>query len=222
MVYKIKKNEIGIFSMGRLASKRCKHKMVKKFAETTLTDIILSKLSKLGKNTFFAAKENIFKKKCIKHKVRFLIRSQKSAKENQSSKIVMSFLKNENYKYFIFINGCFPNLRIQTIKRFIDICRISKKPTFAVFEKKNYFLDYKNKPINFNYNNLKLNTSKVRKIKEFSNMLYFFEKKYFLKYGRYWDWKKLKYLTIPYNLETTDIDTEEDFKLAEIIWKQKK
>ena len=52
MNYKIKDQEIGIFSMARTSSRRCKRKMIRKFDNTTLTDIVLSNLSKLGKNTF--------------------------------------------------------------------------------------------------------------------------------------------------------------------------
>ena len=79
MNYKIKDQEIGIFSMGRTLSRRCKGKMIRKFGNTTITDIVLSNLSKLGKNTFFAGYESIFKKKSLKHKVRFVQRTKKSA-----------------------------------------------------------------------------------------------------------------------------------------------
>ena len=60
---KIKDEDIGIFSMARISSRRCAGKMIRKFGNTTLTDIILSKLAKLGQNTFFAGHEPIFKKK---------------------------------------------------------------------------------------------------------------------------------------------------------------
>ena len=65
----ISKNDIGIFSIARLSSKRLKKKMIRKFSNTTLTDIILSKLSKLGNNAFFAGHENIFKKKALNIKL---------------------------------------------------------------------------------------------------------------------------------------------------------
>ena len=65
----ISKNDIGIFSIARLSSKRLKKKMIRKFSNSTLTDIVLSKLSKLGKNAFFAGHENIFKKKALNIKL---------------------------------------------------------------------------------------------------------------------------------------------------------
>jgi len=219
MNYKIKDQEIGIFSMARTSSRRCKRKMIRKFDNTTLTDIVLSNLSKLGKNTFFAGYEPIFKKKSLKHKVRFVQRTKKSSECNASSLELMSFLKNQNYKYLLFINGCIPNIKIKTIKKFLNICKKKEQPAFAMFERKNYFLDKDNRPINFKSKNLHLDTGSVKKIKEFSNMLYFFEREYFLAHGAYWDWHKLRYITIQHGIETIDIDTEEDFQLAEIIWK---
>ena len=34
------------------------------------------------------------------------------------------------------------------------------------------------------------------------------------------DWKKLNYITIPNSIETFDIDTEEDFEIAKLLYKK--
>lgn len=216
---KIKNHEIGIFSCARTSSRRCKRKMVRRFGNSTLTDILLYKLSKLGKHTFFAGYEPIFKKKCKKFNIRFVQRSKKSAESRGPSLEIFNFLKDQNYKYFLFISGCIPNLKIETIKKFIKLCKEQRKSAFAVFKTQNYFLNKNNKPINFKFKKLQLDTSKVKIVKEFSNIFYFFEKKYFFKHGVYWNWEKLRYVNLEKNIETTDIDNEKDFKLAEIIWK---
>ena len=65
--------------------------MIRKFSSSTLTDIVLSKLGKLGKNAFFAGHENIFKKKSIKHKVRFVQRTKLSSLANNSYAQMFSF-----------------------------------------------------------------------------------------------------------------------------------
>ena len=205
---KIKDKEIGIFSMARISSKRCAGKMTREFGDSTLTDIILSKLAKLGQNTFFAGYEPIFKKKSIRHKVQFIQRTKESSLSSGPHLEVMNFLKNQNYKYFLFISGCVPNLKIKTITNFIEICKKEKKPAFAVFEKQNYFMNANNKPLNFSFRNLQLDTSKVKKLKEFANIMYFFEKKYFLKHGEYWNWKTVRYVTLHHGIETIDIDSE--------------
>ncbi len=217
----ISKNDIGIFSIARLSSKRLKKKMIRKFSNTTLTDIILSKLSKLGKNAFFAGYENIFRKKSIKYNVRFVQRSKLSAISNNSYAQIFSFLKNENYKYLLLINPCMPNLRVSTIKKFIQKVQKLNGPAFAVFVEKNYFLSKKNVPLNFK--KLKksetLDTKKVKSIKSFAHIFYFFERKYFLKSGHYWDWSKLNYVDIKKTNEFLDVDNLKDFQEAELVWK---
>ena len=49
-------------------------------------------------------------------------------------------------------------------------------------------------------------------------MLYFFDRNFFLKYGKYWDWNNVNYIKFNQNIESIDIDTEEDFFKASAIW----
>ena len=39
------------------------------------------------------------------------------------------------------------------------------------------------------------------------------------RYGKYWNWDKVKLFSIANKIELLDIDTEEDFKMAESVWK---
>ena len=50
----MEKSDIAVWSAARTGSQRCKRKMVRPFAGTSLTDICLKKLSELDMNTFFA------------------------------------------------------------------------------------------------------------------------------------------------------------------------
>ena len=54
---------------------------------------------------------------------------------------------------------------------------------------------------------------------EYANALYFFNKNYFFKNGKYWDWKKLLLFNIEKKIELIDIDTEEDFYIANNLWR---
>ena len=49
-------------------------------------------------------------------------------------------------------------------------------------------------------------------------MFYFFKKSYFIENGWYWNWEDLRYIEVDDGLEIFDIDTEEQFKMAESIW----
>jgi CMP-N-acetylneuraminic acid synthetase len=36
--------------------------------------------------------------------------------------------------------------------------------------------------------------------------------------GTYWDWNTVRLIELPSKLQTVDIDTEEDFRIAEALW----
>lgn len=213
--------KIAIWSCARISSSRCKKKMIRNFAGTTLTDIFLKKLNKLNKyyDVFFAGHEKIFKKKCEVNQIPFVQRNELSTIIDEPAAKIYHFLKEQNYDYFLQVNACMPFLKVETIKNFLLLCKKIKNPCFSVFKINNYFLSKENKAYNFKKNLLTINTKNVQYVKEFAHALYFFKKDYFVKNGWYWNWNKLKYINIPKNLETLDIDTEQDFILAEKIWK---
>ena len=70
-------NKIGVFSFGRKQSQRCPNKMLRPFGDTTLTDIVLLKLSKCKYFSFFAGYEDEFREKCEQRNVHFVKRDRK-------------------------------------------------------------------------------------------------------------------------------------------------
>ncbi len=218
-----KKFSVAVWSCARLSSKRCPKKMLKNFCNTTLTDIFLSKLKILqsrGFNVFFAGYENVFKQKCKKYSIPFIQRTKKSANAENADEIY-DFLKNQNFDYLLQVNACMPMLKVNTIEKFLKKCIKIKKPCFAVQDVNNYFLSNKNKPFNFTNKITTINTKRVSKIKQFAHCFYFFKTDYYRKNNWFWDWKQLKYLTIPKNYETYDIDTKEEFEIAKLVYKSK-
>jgi CMP-N-acetylneuraminic acid synthetase len=216
-------NNIGIFSFARKQSQRCPNKMLRPFADTTLTDILLLKLKEIGPHSFFAGYEKEFKEKCKNAGVRFVKRSKKSINTDEPITEILSFLKNEEYDYFLIVNACLPFLRTETIKLFLKDCIINKmQPAFSVILRNNFFITKDHEPINFSLRMKTINTKTVEPIYEFAHALYFFNKKYFFENGRYWDWRKVRFIEIPNKTEAMDIDTEEDFLIVERIYKNKK
>ena len=63
-----------------------------------------------------------------------------------------------------------------------------------------------------------INTKEISPIYEFAHSLYYFDKDFFFKNKRYWNYKNLRYFEIKNKYEQIDIDTNEDFLLAEKIW----
>jgi CMP-N-acetylneuraminic acid synthetase len=209
--------DIGVFSCGRLTSQRCKNKMTRKFGETSLVDIFLTKTQSIGPNTFFAGYDSIFKEKCEQYGIDFIQRTKESS-NSEVAKEIYNFLHEVNYKYLLMVNACIPFLKLQTIKDFILKCDELKKPSFAVFKKNNYFMSMQEEPYNFDKEIKTINTKYVEPVKEFAHIFYFFEREYFLKHDWYWDWNDLNYIEIPSGIETLDIDTEEDFEMASFLW----
>ena len=145
----MKKSDVGIFCAARTSSTRCKKKMIRSFADTSLTDILLSKLAKIGGNVFFSGYESLFEEKCHLHGIPFVQRTEKSALSEGPLLEVFDFLADQPYEYFLFFNGCLPFLKTETISKFLDICIEDDKPKFAVLKRNNYFTDMDGNPYNF-------------------------------------------------------------------------
>ena len=212
---------VAVCSCARISSSRSKKKMIKNFCGTTLTDIFLKKLKILKNNNinvFFSGYDKIFEIKCKKFGIPFVKRSKKSSIVDEPASVIYSFLLNQDYDYFLFVNACAPLLKVETIMNFLKMCLKINKPCFAVYETKNYFLNNNNKPINFDLSLKTINTKNVEKLKEFAHIFYFFKKDYFKSKGRFWNWKDVTYINIPRSFETFDIDTEKDFQLAKLLY----
>ncbi len=216
----LSKHNIGIFSYGRKQSQRCPNKMLRDFDQTTIADVLLEKLSDIDQNVFFAGHDPEFEKKCKEHGVEFVQRTHKSVTIDEPQTECLSFLRNVKYDYLLLINGCLPFLEKKTILGFLNnVVQGGLQPSAAVIRRNNYFFNSSKQALNFPESLKNLNTKTVEPIYEFANALYFFNREYFFKHGRYWDWSKLNLIELDSNIELIDIDTEEDFLMAEGLWK---
>lgn len=219
----MKISEIGIWSCARLSSKRCPQKMTRPFADTTLTDVFLRKLSaiKSDVNVFFAGYDGVFKEKCAAHNVPFVQRSEESANVDEPAAKIYEFLTTQPYEYMLQVNACIPFLKTKTILEYVNKCAADPRPSFAVIKKNNYFVELDGKPLNWSKDITTINTKKVSPVYEFAHVFYFFKKEYFVKTGWYWDWNDVQYIEIPAGLEIFDIDTEDEFDIAQALWREK-
>lgn len=216
-------NKIGVFSFARKQSQRCPNKMLRPFGDTTLTDIVLSKLQQLGDMSFFSGFEPEFQEKCRQAGVRFVQRSEKSVTIDGPIVEILSFLKDLEFDYFLIVNACLPFLTSASISQFLAECQTGGfKPAFAVVKRNNFFIDEERRPLNFHLNLKTINTKTVQPVYEFAHALYFFKKDYFFTHGRYWDWQEVRFIETGDKIELLDIDTEEDFQLAEDVYKTRK
>ena len=212
---------MAVWSCGRIKSTRCPNKMLRPFHDTTLTDILLSKLAHLDINVFFAGYEPVFEEKCRAHGVPFVQRTQESAEVDGPGSTVYSFLASQPYRYLISVSACLPFLRTSTILEFAERCvQEGMKPCMSVIKKNNFFVHLDGRPINFAADIKLMNTKTVAPVYEFANAFDSFRKADFVKSGFFWDWQEVRYIEMDGGIEFHDIDTLADFDTAEHMWKQ--
>jgi CMP-N-acetylneuraminic acid synthetase len=215
-------SEVGVFSFGRRRSQRCPDKMLRPFGDTTLTDLVLSKLARLPGYTFFAGEDDEFRRKCDEHKVKFVARDARSLEIDEPIVDILSFLRDQPCEHFLCVNACLPFLRVETVGAFLEDCLAhDRRPAFSVVRRRNFFMTLDQRPLNFDTGMKTINTKAVQPVYEFVHGLYFFARRYFFQQGRYWDWATVRLVELPSGAELLDVDTEEDFALAEAVWRSK-
>ena len=137
-------SEIAIVMTVRKNSTRCKNKLLRNFAGTTLFDIALQKLSKMeGFDIFVGAYEKEFIVKISEHpRINLIKRSKESVnlsgyEKNASTKLFEMYNKID-HKWLFWINPCHAFLKLDTIKNaikefseIISIVKINIEPIFG-------------------------------------------------------------------------------------------
>ena len=213
-------NDVGVFSFGRTGSRRCPNKMLRPFGETTLTDLVLSKLAPFGPAAFFAGYEDEFCAKAERHGVRFVKRDRASVTCDGPITAILSFLRGIEPRYVLLVSGCVPFLQPRTITAFLERCLGDGcRPAISVRTRRKHFVRQDGTAANFTPAVGTLNTKMVEPLCELVDALYFFDRMYFFEHGAYWDWRAVRLIELADPLETMDIDEEADFAFVESLWK---
>jgi len=174
--------DVCVIVQARLSSQRCPNKMIRPFADTTLTDLCIEKLL----NSKVIPKENIVlsvhEPELVaigeKHGVNIFRRSKKSAfwdgGEGSHIKDMYEWWDKIPFKYTVFVNACAPMLRTQTIDNFfVSYMNSESDGMFAVLPKKNYFWNSSGEMINeWPAREPCMNTKAVEKTFEAAHCLY--------------------------------------------------
>mgnify|MGYP003112332398 CR=1 FL=1 len=143
--------DVAVVIQARLSSQRCPRKMIRPFAGTTLTDLVLEKLTASEviprENIYLAVHEQELIDIGNKHGVNVFERSIQSAQaEGESITTLYEWWDKIPFKYVVMINACVPFLRMQTIDDFFSAyLDTDSDGLFGVMEKRNYFWDKKGK-----------------------------------------------------------------------------
>jgi CMP-N-acetylneuraminic acid synthetase len=218
-------NDICIIVQARMGSQRIPGKMLKPFANTTLTDILFDKLTKSTiipkPNIYFSAYEDELKEVGRKYGINIFDRSRESAFAETDMKLIYEWHNKLPFKYIVLISACNPLLTIETIDKFIELfIESDKEGAFAVFEKKTYYWDKQGKPITDWQGVSIMNTKNVEPIYEAAHCLYA-SRLDIIEQG-YWmdtNYPPQPELYVMKELEAFDIDYEWQFYLGEQLYK---
>ena len=211
---------IAIVLQARKNSQRCKNKMLRKFNNSTLFEIQLKKLQKLTNNfnVYCAVGEDPFFSLVDNHKKINLITRNKVSVNSDLIEDVFNYLNQIKENNICFVNPCSPFLEWKTLKTALNLFEASNfKSLTSVIERKTWYFDHKYKPIN---DNSRCNTKVLKPIYECSHSFHIFNKKFFIKNNKYWNNRKNDpYLFNINSIEALDIDTEEEFKYIEKLYR---
>lgn len=219
------KDKIAIILQARLNSQRCKNKMLRNFANSSLFEIQLKKMSKLsGKsdhNFYCAVGEGPFYKILNNYKtIKIIDRNEKSVNAD-AIEDVFNYLKDVREETICFVNACAPLLSHETLSEALQKYNALKLTSLTtVLEKKTWYFDYTHTPIN---DNSACNTKVLSPFFECTHNFHIFKKDYFTKNKKYWsNQNNDPYLFNVNLLESLDIDTEEEFMQVEKIYSSMK
>ena len=213
--------KIAVILQARLNSQRCKNKMLRNFANSSLFEIQLKKMSELSKNSdhnfYCAVGEKPFYKILEKYKTIKLVKRNKKSVNADLIEDVFNYLINIPEEVICFVNACAPLLNHKTLNKALEkYNELQLTSLTTVLEKKTWYFDEKYKPIN---DNSACNTKVLSPFFECTHNFHIFKKKYFIENKKYWDNKKNDpYLFNVNLLESLDIDTEDEFMQAEKIY----
>ena len=146
-------DEVAVIIQARMGSQRVPQKMIRPFADTTLTDIALKNIKQCKsfpiENFYLSVYEPELLTIGERHGVNIYRRSEKSANSEGTPMTEMyEWWDKLPCKYGVLVNACAPFLTSETIDSFFDAYRRSKSDgMFGVIEKKNYYWDFSGKLI---------------------------------------------------------------------------
>lgn len=216
--------DISVYLCVRATSTRCKNKMLRPFAGSTLVDICLNKLHKLSHMDIYygAHEEELLNKARHYSFLKIFRRSHESAHSNNDALKILEILNHIKTKWVLWINPCVPFLKMDTVLGALDTFLVVENNSLtSVKRAQGWFFNTEWKPLT-NINN-SIATQDSDYLHEVAHAFHIYDRRYFLEKATYWgNSPNNPYLfEIPED-ENFDIDTELEFKFAEIIYLERK
>lgn len=214
----------------RVNSERVPQKMIKPFAGTTLTDIVLQKLVDIetipNDQIYLAVHEDELVSIGEKYPINIYRRSYESANIDNGIQTLFEWYNKLPYTYVVMISGCNPLLSKKTISKFVETYLDERYPDglFSVIRKHNFFWNVGLELINKWPNGQDLlNTKAVQPTLEAAHCLYASRMNLIGKGKWCGDWRDPfpdLYLFEVEELEAFDIDEQWQFNVAEKLYEE--
>lgn len=215
----------------RLGSKRVKNKNIRYLGDKPLVEHILYSLkqvSELKDNIYINANEDIFDEIAKRNKVCFYKRPIELSYDDATNDAFMyDFLQNIKCDWLVQAHSTSPFVTVKDIKTLLSLIRERNNNYDSIFSVKEEQIEslYKDHPINFTLNDQMKKSQDLVPVQSFCNGLMAFKRESFLRHYKELGYAlfagRPSYFTLK-GYATLDIDTEEDFSLAEGIYESKR
>lgn len=206
----------------RLASERCTRKNLRPFGNTNLTTLALSKFvkSKEISNLYLAAYEGELLECAKRFKDVKIIKRNKESAYGEDFATVLNYITEIEEEFIININSCCPFFTVETLDKAVKFFKEHNHSSMiAVYPTYGWYFNEGGLLINDDENAIKANSKMLKPIYKHSCAFVLFDKARALKEQKYWSFKKDDpHLFVIDEEEAFDIDTELDFKIAEVLY----
>ena len=212
--------------MARMQSTRCKRKMIRLFAGTTLTELAVKRLAAINNfdAVYFAAYENelleIANKYLPLKSVIYRDKESAFAGANPDDFLkTYDFLRKVDFDYCMWINSCHVFLRPETIDDAASEFRTKEFKSMTAV-KKCFTWFYTMEGDSINNDPAITSTQFTTPLLEVTHAFHIFSKDQLFKSQSYWNNRKNDPFLYPIDdKEALDIDTEQDFVNVEFVYK---
>ena len=217
------KDELAIVMNVRKGSTRCKNKLLRSYADTTLFDIALRKLIEIDwPHTYIGAYEEEFKERIRAFpKINIVNRTVQSASVDKGASMVFEMYSKMTQRWVFWINPCHAFLSVATIESAIGkFLQIDNLTMTSVKAYKGWFYELDGTPMNNKTRFTGVNDDDFFYVG--AHAFHAYERMTPLKEDKVWDNVKGDPFICPIPPEeSVDIDTEEDFIVSEALYRAK-
>jgi CMP-N-acetylneuraminic acid synthetase len=208
----------------RLNSKRCKRKMTRPFANTTLVEIAAKRLADVKNfdGVYFGAHEDELLEAGRKYLPSSSMRVRtKEMANTDDMMLARSWIRDIDFDYCMLINSCHGNLESETLDQAVEIFRRERyKSMTAVTKRYSWYYNQDGEPVNNKDPLTQAGTHQSEPLYEVAHAFHLFQKEHFFSTKSYWNNKKNDpFLYVINDIEALDVDTEEEFVISESVFK---